>query len=154
MSWDPDTFQHGVYLKVASEKREKLVYAGSATNLGKKPNGPYGMQVRRGEHEATFANPDSKIGFDKKARTLFGSASAKLSFGTLFTYKVTDLGDKRQLEDMRVTCKIVEAVLTEWCEAGEWHDNPGWAGACSHCCLNEGVRGISTTCRPTHEEYL
>jgi hypothetical protein len=51
MFWDPDRFQHGVYLKVAGDgkvkgKGMKLVYVGSTTNLGKKPNGSYGMQVR------------------------------------------------------------------------------------------------------------
>jgi hypothetical protein len=44
MFWDPDRFQHGVNLKVASDVEP--VYVGSATNLGKKPNKSYGMQVR------------------------------------------------------------------------------------------------------------
>lgn len=50
MFWDPDRFQHGVYLKVAGDvkvegKEIKLIYVGSTTNLRKKPNGSYGMQV-------------------------------------------------------------------------------------------------------------
>lgn len=48
LNWDPDRFHHGVYLKVAGMK---LAYVGSATNLGKKPNGSYGLQVRVAVHD-------------------------------------------------------------------------------------------------------
>jgi hypothetical protein len=53
LKWDPDRFQHGVYLKVAGMKVAgmKLAYVGCATNLGKKPNGSYGLQVRVAVHD-------------------------------------------------------------------------------------------------------
>lgn len=38
--------------------------------------------------------------------------------------------------------------------ANPWHDNPKWIGACLHCCLYGGLRGISTSSRPMHEEHL
>jgi hypothetical protein len=105
------------------------------------------MPVRRAQHEATFADASSATTFDIEARKL---GLTKLSFGTLFQYEATVIKDTKELVDMRVTCKIVEAILTEWCRAGQWHnsdrfgDNSDWFGACSHCCLTEVVRGIST----------
>lgn len=143
-----ETTHHGVYVKVASSAGfPELAYVGSATNLPKHKGAQCGMPVRRAQHEATFADASSATTFDIEARKL---GLTQLSFGTLFEYEVANIDDTQELEDMRVTCKIVEAILTEWCRAGQWHNsdrfggNSDWFGACSHCCLTEGVRGIST----------
>jgi hypothetical protein len=50
----------------------------------------------------------------------------EISFATVYRYQVSNPQDEDELKDMRISCLLEEAVLTEWLKARRWERGGVW----------------------------